>query len=132
VYDGQVTPDQVTNISTYFYDLPTTDSRRNRYIHLPTVGIFNLPDLFSRTSFHVSATSFLYPRKQTRNILVHSRLHSLTAKSETIPLNLFSLFVVADFNSAPGLSLLKEALESMVCTFAALSQSVCMVYISCN
>ena len=54
-------------MSTYFYDLPTTQHRRNRYIYSTTTDgglrIVNLPELFLRTGFSTSPSTFIYPRE---------------------------------------------------------------------
>lgn len=52
-------------MATYFYDQPSTSQRRNRYIYpasaLGSLHVFKLPELFSRTGFFVSASSYVYP-----------------------------------------------------------------------
>jgi hypothetical protein len=54
-------------MATYFYDRPSTNQRRNRYIYPPSnenLRIFNLVDLFTstRTGFDAFADAFVYPR----------------------------------------------------------------------
>lgn len=53
-------------MSTYFYDQPTTNLRRNRYLYPTTtpgsLRIVNVLDLFSRTGLHVSPSTYIYPR----------------------------------------------------------------------
>ncbi|KAG6827591.1 hypothetical protein H0H92_011214 [Tricholoma furcatifolium] len=97
IYSGRLTDAHNETLGTYFYDQPTTGLRRNRYIY-PSDGpgslrVFNLPDLFSRTGFHVEPSSFVYP-----------------AETAAIPL---SLYVIADLDSPQGLELVKQALLSI-------------------
>ncbi|KAJ6562664.1 glycosyltransferase family 24 protein [Mycena capillaripes] len=95
VYGGKLSDETTGGISTYFYDLPTSSVRRNRYI-FPASGdlrIFNVPDLFRRAGFRVTPSTFIYP-----------------PETEQIPL---TVYVVADFDTEGGLGLLKEALTSI-------------------
>jgi UDP-glucose:glycoprotein glucosyltransferase len=62
-------------MSTFFYDLPSTFSRRNPYIFvksapggghlLDAMGLrmFNLPELFSKAGFEEKDGSFILPSK---------------------------------------------------------------------
>ncbi|KAJ6489844.1 glycosyltransferase family 24 protein [Mycena sanguinolenta] len=84
------------SISTYFYDLPTSSARRNRYI-FPASGdlrIVDLPQLFKRTGFRAARAGFVYPPET----------------EQQIPM---TLYVVADFDTEGGVLLLKEALNSI-------------------
>ncbi|KAJ7651981.1 glycosyltransferase family 24 protein [Mycena polygramma] len=95
VYGGKLSDETTGTISTYFYDLPTSSPRRNRYI-FPASGdvrIVNVPDLFRRTRFQVTPSTFVYP-----------------VGAEQVPL---TVYVVADFDTEAGLGLLKEALISI-------------------
>jgi len=66
---------ETNGISTYFYDLPTSSPRRNRYI-FPASGdlrIVSVPELWRRTGFRVSPSGFVYPRESlSHSILVAS------------------------------------------------------------
>ncbi|KAF8069177.1 glycosyltransferase family 24 protein [Lyophyllum atratum] len=97
VYEGKITDAHNETMATFFYDQPSTGLRRNQYIYPATtpgsLRIFNLPDLFSRTGFHVAPSAFVYP-----------------PGSPVIPL---SLYVIADLDSEAGLQLVKEALSSI-------------------
>jgi UDP-glucose:glycoprotein glucosyltransferase len=72
IYEGRIKDAQTESLSTYFYDQPTTDKRRNRYIY-PTVAgslkIVNMVELFARTGFEAFASvegralAFVYPRE---------------------------------------------------------------------
>ncbi|KDR79892.1 hypothetical protein GALMADRAFT_242006 [Galerina marginata CBS 339.88] len=98
VYEGSLTDaDLAETMGNYFYDLPTTSKRRNSYIYPSTgsknVHILNLPDVFAKTRFRVSASTYLYP-----------------SESESIP---ESLYIVADLDSENGLGLVKEAISSL-------------------
>ncbi|RDB27081.1 UDP-glucose:glycoprotein glucosyltransferase [Hypsizygus marmoreus] len=97
VYEGKIKEEDNEAMSTYFYNLPTTSLRRNRYIYPEStpgsLRIFNLPQLFSRTGYRVSSTGFIYP-----------------SETPVIPL---SLYVIADLDSETGLGLVKEALSSI-------------------
>ncbi|KII87653.1 glycosyltransferase family 24 protein [Plicaturopsis crispa FD-325 SS-3] len=95
LYEGSITEDTEPDIDTYFYDLSTTATRRNRYIY-PSTGtlrVYNLFDLFSQAKFDASPSRFVNPPDSTQ-----------------IPL---SIYVVADLDSDEGVALMKEALQSM-------------------
>ncbi|KAL5522625.1 hypothetical protein ACEPAG_8642 [Sanghuangporus baumii] len=91
-------------IDTYFYDLPSTNLRRNRYIfpssspksriggQTSNLRIVNVPELFNRTGFAPRAGAYLY--------------------SESVD-TVFTTFVVADLNSEAGITLMREALQSL-------------------
>lgn len=52
-------------MSVYFYDLPTSVSRRNRYIYplgqRGNLKVANIPEVLSHTGLEISAADFLYP-----------------------------------------------------------------------
>ncbi|KAJ7130733.1 glycosyltransferase family 24 protein [Mycena crocata] len=95
LYGGKISDETTGTIDTYFYDLPTSSLRRNRYIFGASEEhrVVNLPELFRRTGFRVTPSTFVYP-----------------PETELIPL---TLYVVADFDAEGGLGLLKEALLSI-------------------
>jgi UDP-glucose:glycoprotein glucosyltransferase len=97
LYENELSETDSENISTYFYDLPSSAKRRNQYIY-PTsatgsLRIVNAPEIFSRVGLRTSSSTFIYP-----------------AESPVVPL---SMYVVADLDSEAGLGLIKEALSSM-------------------
>ncbi|THV04765.1 glycosyltransferase family 24 protein [Dendrothele bispora CBS 962.96] len=95
IYEGKLTDANNETISTYFYDLPTSSHRRNKYI-IPAQGdlqIFNLPEIFERTDFRDHASAFVYP-----------------PETEIITL---TIYVVTDLNKKEGLELMREALVSI-------------------
>ncbi|KAJ7032380.1 UDP-glucose:glycoprotein glucosyltransferase-domain-containing protein [Mycena alexandri] len=95
VYGGKITDETTGNISTYFYDLPTSSLRRNPYI-FPASGdvpIVSLPELLKRTGFRITPSTFVYP-----------------LETEQISM---TMYVVADFDTEAGLALVKEALTSI-------------------
>lgn len=51
-------------MANWFYDLPTTNLRRNSYIYPSSTGgnlrIFNLLDVFGKTRFRASPATYLY------------------------------------------------------------------------
>jgi hypothetical protein len=63
--EGVLTDDNTQSMSNYFYDLPTTNLRRNQHIYpSSTAGslrLYNLPDVFARTGFSSASSTFLYP-----------------------------------------------------------------------
>ena len=64
LHEGGFTDDNAESMSNYFYDLPTTIARRNQHIFPTGAGslrLHNLPDVFSRSGFSISSSSFLYP-----------------------------------------------------------------------
>ncbi|KAI0090064.1 glycosyltransferase family 24 protein [Irpex rosettiformis] len=100
VYLGVIGDEESERMATYFYDLPSTSKRRNRFIYpaaksngIGGLHIVNLMDLYQSSQFPISSGSFLHPPGSLR----------LNA----------STFVVADFNSDDGVALLKEVLQSM-------------------
>ncbi|KAF9239780.1 glycosyltransferase family 24 protein [Melanogaster broomeanus] len=103
VYTGELTDADASLMSTFFYDLPSTLSRRNPYIFVksgpPSSGhlqdgaglqIFNLPELFSKTGFKQQDGSFVVP------------------STDALPI---TMYVIADFDSPEGHELAKEALR---------------------
>ncbi|KAJ3987860.1 glycosyltransferase family 24 protein [Lentinula detonsa] len=95
IYEGHLTDEDNERISNYFFDLPTTARRRNKYV-VPTkddLDIISLPELLPRSGSLFAPSSFVYP-----------------TESEVIPV---TLFVVADLDAKDGLEFVKEALTSM-------------------
>ncbi|EIW54691.1 glycosyltransferase family 24 protein [Trametes versicolor FP-101664 SS1] len=97
IYKNELTEEQAKDMSTYFYDLPTTAKRRNTYIH-PTqkagsLRIYSLPELIERNGLNSTAGVFVYP-----------------TDSELVPL---TTYVVADFDSEKGREFVKEAIKSV-------------------
>ncbi|KIM46645.1 glycosyltransferase family 24 protein [Hebeloma cylindrosporum] len=98
VYEGSLSDaTKGESMSNYFYDLPTSSKRRNRYIFPSNAAgrlrIVNLPELFGRARFRVSPPTYIYPPE-------------FDSVSE-------SLYIVADFDSVAGLDLIKEGLNSL-------------------
>ncbi|PPQ88795.1 hypothetical protein CVT25_010481 [Psilocybe cyanescens] len=99
VYSGSLADDEEREtMGNYFYDLPTTSKRRNKYIYPSTgsksIHIANLPEIFSKTRFRLSPSAYLYPPAEAESIFE-------------------SLFVVADFDTEDALGLVKEAISSL-------------------
>ncbi|KAF8812128.1 hypothetical protein BYT27DRAFT_7133469 [Phlegmacium glaucopus] len=96
VYGGSLSDENKgETMETYFYDLPTTSKRRNRYTFpsdASSLSIVNLPELFAKVRLRVSSSTYIYP------------------ESDSTPL---SLFIIADLDSQGGLELIKEALTSL-------------------
>ncbi|KXN87330.1 UDP-glucose:glycoprotein glucosyltransferase [Leucoagaricus sp. SymC.cos] len=101
IYTGAISDeaDKRPNMATYFYDLPTTSKRRNRYIVPSTHGglrIFNVPGVLASSGLGavglVKSGAWIYPD-----------LDSVTS----------SLLVVADFDTEAGEGIFKQALESL-------------------
>lgn len=68
VYEGSLSDaTKGESMSNYFYDLPTSSKRRNRYIFpsnaAGSLRIVNLPELFGRARFRVSPPTYIYPRR---------------------------------------------------------------------
>ncbi|KAI0696066.1 glycosyltransferase family 24 protein [Cytidiella melzeri] len=100
VYLGELSDDDSGRMSTYFYDLPSSSKRRNKYIFPSTTSgatgdlkIVNLMDLVEKSQFPFSSGSFLHPPES-------QRLNATT-------------LVIADLDSEDGLALVKEVLQSM-------------------
>ncbi|KAH8113837.1 UDP-glucose:glycoprotein glucosyltransferase-domain-containing protein [Phellopilus nigrolimitatus] len=101
IYLAELGDADLGTIDTYFYDLPETHLRRNRYIFpsaaRPGVGsgslrVFNLPEIFKKTVFAPAAGAYLYPDSEEMTL---------------------TTFVVADLDSEGGIALMKEALLSL-------------------
>ncbi|KAH7929980.1 glycosyltransferase family 24 protein [Leucogyrophana mollusca] len=103
IYVGEITDDDAPSISTFFYDLPGTSSRRNAYIFASnsatgghalgasTLRVFSIPELHARSGFEVGPGAFVVPDGQ-----------------DSLPL---SMYVVADLDSETGRELAKESLQ---------------------
>jgi UDP-glucose:glycoprotein glucosyltransferase len=67
VYSGVITDTDADNIENYFYDLPTSMKRRNRYVVPAGDGdglrIASLPALHQQAGLNASPTVFIYPGK---------------------------------------------------------------------
>jgi hypothetical protein len=65
VYKGELLDEDVETMSNYFYDLPTTISRRNRHIYPSSkkggLKTHNLPDVFARAGLPIDSLAFVYP-----------------------------------------------------------------------
>ncbi|EKM57416.1 glycosyltransferase family 24 protein [Phanerochaete carnosa HHB-10118-sp] len=93
---GALTDDDAEHIATYFYDLPTTAARRNRYIYPSGKNselVLNVPELLAKASFSSGQDAFVYPPGEAQV--------SLTT------------LIIADLDSEEGLALAKEALMAM-------------------
>ena len=95
MYSGELAGDIAEGISTYFYDLPTANVRRNQHIY-PRTGPGGLK-FFSAPDFLPGA--FVYPPSRDA-----AEAHRVS----------FTILVVADLESEAGLALVKEALDSAV------------------
>ncbi|KAF9478976.1 hypothetical protein BDN70DRAFT_807681 [Pholiota conissans] len=99
IYEGTLSDaNHGESMSNWFYDLPTTNLRRNSYIYpsntAANLRIFNLPELFGKTRFRASPATYLYSGLD------------FEAVSE-------SLYIIADLDSEAGLGLIKEAVSSL-------------------
>ncbi|KIJ61523.1 glycosyltransferase family 24 protein [Hydnomerulius pinastri MD-312] len=103
VYMGDITDADAHLMSTFFYDLPSTLSRRNPYIFAKSTAsgghsldgtglqMFNLAELFSNAGFEQKDGSFAVPRD-----------------SDALPV---TMYIIADFDSSEGVQLAEEALR---------------------
>ncbi|OSX61274.1 glycosyltransferase family 24 protein [Postia placenta MAD-698-R-SB12] len=98
---GKLTDEELPNISTYFYDQPTSAKRRNAYIYpsgkTDDLQIFSLLDLVGKNGFPRQSESFVYPPESERV--------SLTT------------YIVADFDTKEGISLVKEVLTAVTSSY---------------
>ncbi|KAH7886870.1 glycosyltransferase family 24 protein [Phlebopus sp. FC_14] len=102
VYIGEITDSDANLMSNFFYDLPSTMSRRNAYIFAkspsgnghalegPSVEKFNMAELFANAGAEQNGGSFVVP-----------------SGSDVLPI---TMYVIADLDSLQGLQLAKEAL----------------------
>ncbi|KAI6106945.1 glycosyltransferase family 24 protein [Pisolithus croceorrhizus] len=101
VYIGEITDADAPSLSTFFYDLPSTVTRRNPYIsvnvkagHNPDtrgLEIFDLTELFWSTGFAPDEGSFV--------------LHN---KDHVLPI---TMYIIADLDTPQGIKLVTEALK---------------------
>ena len=72
IYLAEIGDANAETIDTYFYDLPTTSLRRNRYIFPSStqagpgvtstdLRVVNVPELFKITGFGPGTGAYLYP-----------------------------------------------------------------------
>jgi hypothetical protein len=64
VYGGQLGDTEAISITNFFYDLPTSNKRRNPYIYENSknpLRLYSLPDLFDRTPSYGKISGFVYP-----------------------------------------------------------------------
>jgi UDP-glucose:glycoprotein glucosyltransferase len=62
LYSAELSEDAIASISTYFYDLPSTTSRRNRHVYANNdLRIVNFLDLCTKTGLQSSPESYIYP-----------------------------------------------------------------------
>lgn len=97
-------------MGTYFYNLPSTSSRRNKYISPPSDSL-----VLHDVSKLPLTDSFLYP-SELFNCSIEAIVDIcflLAADKEAVPV---TVWVVADFSSKSGVQLLKEALAYAVRT----------------
>ncbi|EEB91088.1 hypothetical protein MPER_10618, partial [Moniliophthora perniciosa FA553] len=76
LYEGHITPpspdeaadpDKPFSMSYYFYDLPTTAKRRNKYIVPPSndeLKLVNLAEVFENSAFQLANGGYLYPASE--------------------------------------------------------------------
>ncbi|GJF00041.1 glycosyltransferase family 24 protein [Phanerochaete sordida] len=97
VFAGTLTDDDAENVENYFYDLPSTAARRNRYIYPSDktggLRVVNLPELLGNARFPGGSDAFVYPPGDAQLA--------------------FTTYVVADFDSEEGRALAKEVLSAM-------------------
>ena len=65
VFKGELTDEDVPRMDSYFYDLPSSSTKRNRYIHPGSqqgaVRIVNLPEIFLKVGHPVAPKACLHP-----------------------------------------------------------------------
>lgn len=105
------------DISTYFYDLPQSNKRRNRYIYPSaksgSLRIHNLAETLDRSSFPSSPDSFVYSGWCPCGLL-QQYVVNLEPPTDDAKKHLVTIFVVADLDEESGLGIVKEALSSIV------------------
>ncbi len=124
VYKGELTDEEhADSMATYFYDLPTTAKRRNKYVHASAkagdLRIFSLPDLIEANGLKSTPGAFVYPGEYLIGPWMLTSTNTFAAAdSHQVPL---TTYVVADFDSDEGVEFIKEALTSMVTLFIRLT-----------
>lgn len=102
VYVGEITDVDGPSLSTFFYDLPSTVTRRNPYIsvhfkpgHNPDsrgLEIFDLMEMFSSTGFAPGEGAFVLPANGCDGV---------------VPM---TMYIIADLDTPQGINLVTEAL----------------------
>ncbi|THH10819.1 hypothetical protein EW146_g8252 [Bondarzewia mesenterica] len=105
LYQGTLTEENAGDVSTYFYDLPTSQKSRNRHIfpssNADGLVAYNMPEVIEKTDFVVRPAGFVYP--------------------PNINLVPFTIYVVADLDTEGGLSIMESALTYVGASRARLS-----------
>jgi len=113
-------------MSVYFYDLPTTAKRRNRYVYpsskAGSLKIFDMPEILEEVGIDRTSIDYLTPRKHFRRISewLQSAEFILTGEVEFVPL---TIWVVGNFDDPTHVDLLREAALAMVCGLYSISNS---------
>ena len=67
MFRGTLTDDDGERVAEYFYDLPSTASRRNRYIYPSAktgdLRVLNIGELLAKARFPGGEGAFVYPRE---------------------------------------------------------------------
>ncbi|GJE88514.1 Thioredoxin-like domain-containing protein [Phanerochaete sordida] len=97
VFSGALTDDDAENVENYFYDLPSTAARRNRYIYpsdkTGELRIVNLPELLASAKSPSGSNAYVYPPGDAQLS--------------------FTTVVIADLDSEDGRAFANEVLSSM-------------------
>ncbi|KAF8994665.1 UDP-glucose:glycoprotein glucosyltransferase-domain-containing protein, partial [Cyathus striatus] len=113
VYEGTLSNERKAEISTFFYGLPTTSKRRNKYIFPVTQGqgalrIVSLPEVFERAGLTVGEGAYVYP-PEPDPISEEAEGEAKSGKGEIS----ISVYVVGNLDSEPGLEIIKERLLAL-------------------
>ena len=105
------------NMSTFFYDLPSTLKRRNKYIY-PAPGenirVIPLPDLYLEANITETAGSFVYPGESSSLIFTSSdRVANRLQESESESSPPISISIIGDMDSEDVLVLFEQLLASV-------------------
>ncbi|KAF8309108.1 hypothetical protein DL93DRAFT_2217500 [Clavulina sp. PMI_390] len=97
IYNGKLQDSDELDMSVFFYDLPSTVKRRNKYIYpsskAGSLKVFDLPLLFDQVALDRATLDYLYPSDE-----------------EVVP---FTIWIVGDLDEPGHVDLLREAALAM-------------------
>ena len=122
MYGGKLENDESIDMSVYFYDLPTTSKRRNKYVYpSPQAGsleVFNIPGLLEDVGIDRNELQYLYPSEYwgllAPMFLLIFRLSVGKGQDTLVPL---TIWIIADLDDPEHAELLKESLKALVRRF---------------
>lgn len=118
---GRLASDEDLNMSNYFYDLPTTPKRRNKYLFPDSdkapLRVHSLDKLFGDVGLEYPSKELVYPGKNFRLLQDLSSCRVLIGMTEeeedSEPLKV-TVWVVGDMDDDSSMDLATEAIQALV------------------